>query len=54
MQGGKEVNEGTGALKGFYTFSNRNETMTSVVVRTKANITNKREMEQGRGIEDSD
>ena len=54
MQGGKEMNEGTGALKGLKTFSNRNEIMTSVVSRTKANITTKREMEQGRGVEDRD
>ena len=44
------MNEGTGDLKGLYTFSNKNDPMTSVVLRTKASITTKREMEQGKGI----
>ena len=30
------MNEGTGALKGLETFSNKNEAMTSVVVKDKS------------------
>ena len=42
MHGGKEMNEGIRVLKGLGQGLNRNETMTSVV-RTRANITTKRE-----------
>ena len=42
MQGGKEMNEGTRALKGVGQVLNRSEIMASVL-RTRANITTERE-----------
>ena len=54
MQGGKEIKEGTRALKGLGQDLNRSETMTCVV-RTKSNITTKPENKQCmERIEDSD